>query len=297
MIGILFFLILLGMAVYVLWSAITGKGKLYATENIVEDKVPFVKKLLRIMYAAMGVVMLLMACSSGLNSLLYNNSYQYELTDAFRTAHAQNIDDLDQFDVNGEKYDVYGMYSQSVMTTITNAAQSEEMAETESDTAAAAATVSTLTDAFKADFADQIVDGQFTVRPTQVYDVDAKLNSARAEQIVTCALENAGMEATDETISGYMTKDDSAYIFASTFGNGTSIDGDSSFIGKLYNVFSYKLLQILNFVFMGVAVVAIVALFIIIKKFTDKEKQAKAKAVASGSTMPSDAFNFDDDDK
>ena len=40
-----------------------------------------------------------------------------------------------------------------------------------------------------------------------------------------------------------------------------------------------------------------VLLFVVIHKFTDKEKAAKARTYASGNVMPKGAFNFDDDEK
>ena len=56
-------------------------------------------------------------------------------------------------------------------------------------------------------------------------------------------------------------------------------------------------MSILSYVFMGLAVLCVVVIFIIINKFTDKEKLAKARAQQVNPSMPSAAFNFDDEDK
>ena len=56
-------------------------------------------------------------------------------------------------------------------------------------------------------------------------------------------------------------------------------------------------MSILSYVFMGLSVLGVVAVFVITNRFTDKEKLAKARAQATGQSMPSSAFNFDESDK
>ena len=86
-------------------------------------------------------------------------------------------------------------------------------------------------------------------------------------------------------------------VYTSTIGNVRSDANDGSFLSKLYGAISSKTMSILSYVFMGLAVVGVAAVFIIINRFTDKEKQAKSRAQATGQSMPSSAFNFDDEEK
>ena len=43
----LFTIVLLAIAGYVLYSTVTGKGKLFSVDNIIEEKIPQFIKLLR----------------------------------------------------------------------------------------------------------------------------------------------------------------------------------------------------------------------------------------------------------
>lgn len=68
---------------------------------------------------------------------------------------------------------------------------------------------------------------------------------------------------------------------------------------------SYKTMNVLAFIMLGITMAAVIAMFIVINKFIDKEAARKAqeeKAAKSGnggrnggSTMPRDAFEFDDE--
>lgn len=86
-------------------------------------------------------------------------------------------------------------------------------------------------------------------------------------------------------------------VYESTIGAVRSDANDGSFLSKLYGAIPDVLLRVLSYVFMGLAIVGIVSLFVIIRKFTDKEKEAKARSVTRGTSMPSSAFDFDDEDK
>ena len=94
-----------------------------------------------------------------------------------------------------------------------------------------------------------------------------------------------------------VTDADGNPVYISTIGNVRSDANDGSFISKLYGTLSPTLLRVLSYVLMGLTIVLIALLFVVIHKFTDKEKAAKARTYASGNVMPKGAFNFDDDEK
>ena len=81
-------------------------------------------------------------------------------------------------------------------------------------------------------------------------------------------------------------------------GFGEAVPGQNELYVKLRNSISYKATQVLTWVFMGIAILIVVGLFILMNRYTDKEKAAKAKAKAksAGASLPSDAFEFDDVD-
>lgn len=55
---------------------------------------------------------------------------------------------------------------------------------------------------------------------------------------------------------------------------------------------------VLNYVFMGISVLLVVGIFVVMNIYTDKEKKAKAQEAAVGRkpSMPSAAFDFDEDE-
>ena len=88
----LFTVALFAISLYVLYSAVTAKGKLFATDNILEEKIPQFVKLLRGIYLGLGVVMLLMAALSGAKQGLYSDANLVgKLTEQFQTDYASNI--------------------------------------------------------------------------------------------------------------------------------------------------------------------------------------------------------------
>ena len=78
-------------------------------------------------------------------------------------------------------------------------------------------------------------------------------------------------------------------------GAGESEPNQNETYQKLRNAISYRLSQIITWVTMGLAVGLVILLFVIMNKFTDKEKAAKAKAIQSGAVLPQSAFEFDDE--
>ena len=77
--------LLLAVSVYVLYSGIVGKGKLYSVENIKEGKQEEFKALSRKIYIFLGIAMVINSAAS----LLRNTFYAYqEITPAAGTAKA-----------------------------------------------------------------------------------------------------------------------------------------------------------------------------------------------------------------
>lgn len=78
-----FCLLLVVIAVVVAIPAITGKGKLMATENIKKDKVETYRKGLRIFYAVLAVVALVMAFFNFAEKVAYVQTHYYEFTEDY----------------------------------------------------------------------------------------------------------------------------------------------------------------------------------------------------------------------
>ena len=68
---LLFDLVLMAMAVYILIGGISGKGKLLKADNIKEGKEEEFKKYSRILYIVLGCTMLLHSLSTTVQNLLY----------------------------------------------------------------------------------------------------------------------------------------------------------------------------------------------------------------------------------
>ena len=225
----LFTAALLAISVYVLWSAVTAKGKLFATENIMEEKVPQFRKLLRAIYLGLGVVMLIMALISGLQQGLYAGSNMAgRFTEDFRTYYADSI--AADGTIKGTDVSVDGVYRADKINSV-----------------------------FSSLPQPTIPDGA----PTPTF--------------AEAALDENG---------------EPLYMLASE-----STPNENETYAKWRTTFPYRTLHILTYVFMGIALVVIVGLFVLINKFTDKEKAAKAKATRTGTAMPSSAFDFDESDE
>ena len=221
----LFTAVLLAIAGYVLYGAITAKGKLFAVDNIKEEKVSQFKKLLRPIYAAWGVLMFLMALTSAYQNIVYADP-AYEFTNDFKSIFAEQISA--DGTIQGTDGNVNETYSYTKMSSI--------FSNLEQPT---------------------IPDG---VQVTYVSPV---------------------------------TDENGQYVF---LGLGENSVNENTTYAKLRSVISYQASQILTWVLMGLAIVIVIGLFILINRFTDKEKLAKARAkAASGGSMPSSAFDFEEE--
>ena len=111
----LFTIVLLAIAGYVLYSAVTGKGKLFSVDNILEEKIPQFIKLLRPLYLALGVIMLVMALTSGFQNVVYAD-VAYRFTDDFKTYYADNIDA--KGNIKGTEANIDGLYGYNAMSSV-----------------------------------------------------------------------------------------------------------------------------------------------------------------------------------
>ena len=246
----LFPILLLAMSIYVFYSAITGKGRLFSMENIKEDAKEKVHKLLRTLYFVLGAIMLLMALSNFGQSVLYSNAMiEYEATDTYKSDFADVIKD-GTVEYEGKTYTVEGRHSV------------EEM--------------------------DAILRAAMAVHPDKFQSQSAGFSCLGGGASSNVANYYKAIPVTDQN---------GRQVYTSSIGSVRSDANDGSFLSKLYSAISSKTMSILSYVFMGLAVLCVVAIFIIINKFTDKEKLAKARAQQVNPAMPSSAFNFDDEDK
>ncbi len=78
-----FSLLMVVIAVFLAYSVFTGKGKLMAVENIKKDKIGTYKKWLRILYAVMMVIVLLMAFFNFVEKVAYVQTNYYEFTEDY----------------------------------------------------------------------------------------------------------------------------------------------------------------------------------------------------------------------
>ncbi len=246
----LFPILLLAMGIYVLYGAITGKGRLFSLDNIKEESKEKVQKLLRKIYFALAAVMLLMALTNFGQSVMYSNALiEYEATDVYRSEFADVIKDGTVV-YNDKTYTVDGRHSV------------EEM--------------------------DGILRAAMEVHPDKFQSQSSGFSCFGG--------------GTNSNVANYykaipVTDGNGNQVYTSSIGSIRSDANDGSFLSKLYNAISSKTMSILSYVFMGLAVVGVVAIFIIINKFTDKEKLAKARAQQMHPAMPSSAFHFDEDEK
>ena len=251
----LFPILLVAMGAYVLYGAITGKGRLFSLDNIKDEEKDRVKKLLRILYVALAVIMFLTAVVSFGQTVLYSTPLShYEATEQYSTDFADIIKD-GVVTYEGKDYEVAGEHDVSEMNALLMAANAAHP------------------DAFTSESSSASMFSCLGTSGSQnkvaQYYKEVKVLDANGEQ-----------------------------VYSSTFGGARSDVSDGSFLSKLYGAFSNTLLRVLSYVFMGLAVVGVVSLFLIIRKFTDKEKEAKARTYSSGQpSMPSSAFNFDEDEK
>ena len=288
--GLLFPLLLLFMGGYVLVGAIKGEGRLFSMENFKDDCIPKAKKSMRILYFALAAVMLLMALVNGLQTALYTNKLTYyRVTDAYR----ETFPDLLE---NG----------QLTYTT------------TESTSAGMSCLGGAQTAGNEVTYGPYSVDNQkmevseisaFINKAYSVYGSDREKFPVTSGGLMSCGGSSVDYAKYYEQTDLLDDADNPVYaqtaaekaaghsVYTSSFTGTRSDANDGSFASKLYGFFNKTLLNVLNYVLLGLAAVGIVLIFLITHKYTDKEKLKKARAQQTQGyqSMPSNAFNFDDE--
>lgn len=324
--NLLFIIFLAAIAVYVLYAAISGKGRLYSADFIKDEYKDTFKKTLRKIYLTLGIVMLLETLVMvGQGYLFKADNYHFTAT---------------YYDANGR------------MTEVKE--ENDEYYQLENGQWIPAKTYSEeeFIEKFCTKSGENYVLSTYSTNPLPAYNSDdpngyfftesyyeasglkhtiALSNGEYTESIGTAAAipvtkyTQADFEATfmstDETKPLLnVTKDDPLAADTTTTNTssssllscmGTSSGSSTPAVAEaakygyspahksetIFSGISYEAFNIMNYVFMGLSLAILVGLFIVIRKMTDKDKKAKARSTnGPAGGMPSAAFNFDDDD-
>lgn len=289
--GLLFPILLLAMGVYVLVGAIKGKGRLFSIENFKDECMEKGKKILRAIYFALAAIMLLMAVVNFAQTSLFGTSQTYyRLTDAYR----ESFPEL----VKGEL--VYTMTTQSSGMSCMGAS-SGQSTTVKADPASEKLTLEQLSGFINKaaeDHKDEL-DKYFPATSGGLMSCMGSQRDYRKYYEDT----NLVKVVDGEDVPVYGKTDEEKaeghVVYTSSYGKVRSDANDGSFASKLYSFLTPTLLTVLNYVFLGLAVAGLVLLFVLTSRFTDKEKLRKARAqqTGAGASMPSGAFNFDEDEK
>lgn len=286
--GVLFPILLAVMGIYVLIGAIKGSGRLFSMENFKDDSKDKAKKYMRILYFTLAAIMLLMAVVNGLQTVLYSSKLTYyRVTDAYK----DNFGDLLEngtltytaTETTGGGMSCMGGGGTTVEKTYGPYSVDDQKMEMEEISAFINKAYSVYKD-------DQT---KFPVTSGGLLSCTGGSVDYAKYYEMTDLIDDAGnpvyANSDAERAKGHV-------VYISSFGNTRSDANDGSFVSNLYGAFSPTLLSILNYVLLGLVVLGLAALFLITRKFTDKEKLQKAREQqVSGPSMPSSAFNFDDE--
>ena len=281
----LFPVLLLAMAVYVLVGAISGSGKLFQMDNIIEEKKPQFHKYTRALYFALAGVMIVLALISFLQSVLYNQLVSYRATERYKTEFASAIDDKGEvsFTTNGNTYGPYSVneeYNESTPIQVFLAKAQEispdlKWTQSSSSMSCAGSTASSAETPIEQLYYDQ----------TALFGPDGKPEYPLRK-------DDELMHDADNNLVYNDVELHTVYV--SSFSKTRSDANDGSFASKLYAT-PKTLWTVLNYVFLGLAAAVVILLFVLTRKFTDKEKMAKSRSQATGQSMPSSAFEFDEE--
>lgn len=292
--GLLFPVLLLAMGAYVLVGAIKGKGRLFSLENFKDDCKEKGRKILRAIYFALAGIMFFMALVNFAQSSLFSSTTTYyRITDAYREAFPDLIEG-------------------GTLTYTTTESTSSGM----SCMGAASSGKEVTYGPYDAN--DQAMEMEeisaFINKAYSVYGSDQTKFPTKSGGLMSCMGTSVDYEKYYEqtnlikVVDGkdvpvYGTTDaekaEGHVVYTSSYGKVRSDANDGSFASKLYSFLTPTLLTVLNYVFLGLAVVGLVTLFVLTSRFTDKEKLRKARAQQSGASasMPKGAFSFDEDEK
>lgn len=293
----LFPILLLAMGAYVLYGAIKGEGKLFSMENIKDDSKDQAKKAMRILYFVLAAIMLVMALTNTLSTVLYSNRVTYfKLTEEYTRAFPDLVSE------NGKLYQVNVSGNQGSFA-LDESGNKVEMKDADQNS---------LLPWYDPQYAtanekmDQNICYAFMQNAYAIHGTETdKFPQVQSSSMLNCMGGTAAdfskyYNATDVVGENgdpiYSGNENGHVAYYSMFSKTRSDANNGSFAVKLYHTFSETLLRVLNYVFLGLAVLGVVAIFLITRKYTDKEKLEKAREQQVRPAMPSDAFNFDDDE-
>ena len=287
--GLFFPILLLAMGAYVLVGAIKGEGRLFSMENFKDDSREKAKKYMRILYFALAAIMLIMALVNGLQTVLYSNKLTYyKITDAYKETFPDMIENGTLTYTTTESassgFSCMGTGETKEVTYGPYSADNEKM-----ELAEISAFINKAYSVYKND------QTKFPTTSGGLMSCTGGSVDYSRYYAQTDLLDDADNpvypESDADLARGHV-------VYTSSIGNTRSDANDGSFISKLYGAFSMKTLSVLNYIFLGLAVVGLIGLFVITRKFTDKEKLQKAREQqVHGPSMPSSAFDFDDEKK
>ena len=287
--GLLFPVLLLAMGVYVLFGAIKGSGRLFAMENFKDDSRDKAKKYMRILYFALAAIMLLMALVNGLQSALFSNKLTYyKITDAYKDTFPELIEDGTLSYTATESasggYSCMGSGETKEVTYGPYSADNEKMELQE-----ISAFINKAYSLYKDD------QTKFPVTSGGMMSCMGGSVDYSKYYAQTDLLDDADNPVYPESDAD---RERGHVVYVSAFGSVRSDANDGSFASKLYGAVSMKLLSVLNYVLLGLAIVGLIGLFLVTRKYTDKEKLKKAREQqVRGPSMPSGAFEFEDEEK
>lgn len=150
-------------------------------------------------------------------------------------------------------------------------------------------TAFTLNDQFETDYAEYIAeDGTLNIEGLETYNVNDAYPTATMSTILQGLPDLSIEEETEQKTTPVY------YEEVGKLSMGETKVGENETFASWKEVLTNKTIGILTWICMGLTVVGIVILFIVIRKYTNKEKQQEATAQASGSSMPKSAFEFDE---
>jgi len=280
MLGLLFPILLLAMGVYVLVGAIRGSGKLFSTENFKDDCVDKGKKYLRILYFCLAGIMLIMALSNAIQYSLYTNRViHYSMTEDYKK---------DFKDVLDAHTDENGMFSYTIKQNVSNGFSC--IGGTATVTEKTYDNIDPNSEDLTAEHASVLLQAAMDAHPS---------NFPQSNAAMSCSGGAAENPAKKYYIEKPLEDENGNAVYTSSFKGIRSDAEEPSFTKTLYETFRPTLLNIINYVCIGLVVVGLALVFVLTSKFTDKEKVAKARSsyASGGTSMPSSAFNFDDEKK
>jgi hypothetical protein len=309
--GLLFPVLLLAMGAYVLVGAIKGKGRLFSLENFKDDCKEKGRKILRAIYFALAGIMLFMALVNFAQSSLFGSSTTYyRLSDAYREAFIGKEIDQEVVDQNNNKshiiMDKDGRLTYT--TTVSTSSGMSCMGATSTGKDVTYGPYDASDQAMEMEEISAYINSMYTLYPEAFPTASNSglmscMGGSSADPTKFYEQTNLIKVVDGKDVPVYGTTDaekaEGHVVYTSSYGKVRSDANDGSFASKLYSFLTPTLLKVLNYVFLGLAVVGLVLLFVLTSRFTDKEKLRKARAQQSGASasMPSGAFNFDEDEK